>query len=78
MVNSERQRGENYADSIFNLFGGSDFLTVEIDPAFRDYAIEALQDHGCIVQHERDSLRVVIYLQGNRQNPALAEAFHLA
>lgn len=76
-MNSNKRRGENYADTIVSLFSGSDSLNVEIDPSFSEHAIEALQDRGCVVLHERESARVTIYLQGNRQHPLAAAALRL-
>jgi len=76
-VNSEKRRGERYADSIFDLFDGGDSLRVEIDSTFREHAIDALQDRGCVVQRELNSDHVTVYLQTNRQIPEAMANFHL-
>ena len=64
-MKSLKVQGENFADSILQLFGPEDSLQININPDFCDEAIEALEDRGCVVQREVASGRFTIYVMPN-------------
>ena len=60
-----QRKGAKFADTIIDLFQSEDSFRITLDDDFRDNAIQALEDRGCVVQRELHSEQITVYVLPN-------------